>query len=99
MAGLSVPALLARIRDALEGVVVLLGDLVHVEPLGSLPDIPPLVVVVERQLHPKAVVGPGVAQETGPLVLDSVHDSADIWGDHGRAEQLGLHVQATEASR
>jgi hypothetical protein len=52
----------SEVSDALEGIVVLLRDLVHVVALSALVDVAAVEVAVEGHLHALTVIRQGMAE-------------------------------------
>ena len=91
-----VPTLVSQVGYALEGVVVLSGDIVHIVALeGSLSDVRSVELAVDGELHSMAVVCKGMAQYAR-LRLDGLHEGASIGGDDRDAAELRLNVDAAD---
>ena len=91
------PALSAQVADAAEGVVALLGHLVHVVSLlRAFSDVVAVEATSQGSLDAAAEVGERVAQQPGLLVLDGLGKGPSIWRDDGRAAELRFDVNAAE---
>jgi hypothetical protein len=57
-----IPPGVSEVSDALEGIVVLLRDLVHVVALSALVDVAAVELAVEGHLHALTVIRQGMAE-------------------------------------